>query len=329
MQTSDFDRWRRQAAAKRGRLVLPEGEEPSIVAAAAQLAAEDLAIPVLIGDPEAIEAIADRTGISLGGIEVVNPHLHDVSPYIPLYLHSRPKSSAKLGQRLLKKPLYLGSFMVAAGEVDAMVAGVSQPTARVIEAGQMGIGLAPGISTPSSFFLMVLPEFRGQQDCRMIFADCAVNIEPDAAQLADIALASAASADVLLTEPPRVAMLSFSTRGSARHERVDRVREALERVQAARPELAIDGELQADAALVESIARRKIGTDSPVAGRANVLVFPNLESGNIAYKLTQYLADARAIGPFLQGFSRPISDLSRGASIDDIVNASVIVMAGC
>lgn len=296
-----------RAKAASRRIVLPEGGDPRVQKAAARVAHEGIARVLLIGS-------------AAPGCETLDPATDPRrADLADLVAGRREKMKPAMALRLLSKPAYFAGALVASGAADGLVAGAATPTRRIIEAGQMTIGLADGVETPSSFFLIALA---GRT---LVFADCALNVQPNAGQLADIAIASARSAQALLGAA-RVAMLSFSTLGSGAGAEVDKVREALAIARDRAPDLAIDGEFQADTALNAAIAARK-GAGGAVAGQANVLVFPTLDAGNIAYKLVQELAGARAVGPFLQGFARPVCDLSRGASEDDIVAAIAVTAA--
>ncbi|MBN2593493.1 MAG: phosphate acetyltransferase [Sedimentisphaerales bacterium] len=320
--------FREKARGKNLSVVLPEGRDERIIQAARRLRDENIARPIVLGKPEQLEAAVEKAGVNLDGIETINPkESQKVEYYAETYSSRREGISVDVARRIVVKPLFYGGMMVACGDVDTAVGGVASATATLIQAGVLTVGLADGIKTPSSYFLMVIPDFLGEKDKAFIYADCAVNIDPTAEQLADIALASALSAKRLLDQEPKVALLSFSTKGSGAGASVYKIREALKIARKRQPGLAIDGEFQADSAIVPRVAAKKVKDESAVAGKANVIIFPDLDSGNIAYKLTQYMANAQAIGPFLQGFAKPITDISRGATVDDVV-ATVILTLG-
>ncbi|MFQ6035940.1 MAG: phosphate acetyltransferase [Sedimentisphaerales bacterium] len=322
------DRFRQKAKGKNLSVVLPEGRDERIIRAARILKDEGITRPIVLGRAEQIAAATEKAGISLDGIATINPKENDrLSVYAEQYSRRRQGIPVSIAKRIVAKPLFFAGMMVAQGDADAVVGGVAGATATVIQAGVLTAGLMPTVQTPSSYFLMVIPNFLGEKNKPFIYADCAVNIDPTAEQLADIALASAVSARRILGAEPRVALLSFSTKASASAASVAKVRKALQIARAREPGLAIDGEFQADTAIIPRIAAKKLKTESSVAGKANVLIFPDLNSGNIAYKLTQYMAGAQAIGPFLQGFAKPITDLSRGASVEEIVSAVILTLA--
>ena len=303
------------------RIVLPEGEEERTLKAADVILGEGIAQLVLIGNPDTIAKEAEKFGLkNISKATIVDTKsCEKKQAYAELMAQIRAAKGMTVEKALkqLDSPYYLGTLMIKAGDADGMVAGAICSTADTIRPALQYIKTAPGVSTVSGAFVVVVPKKEYGQDGVFLFADCAVTIAPTAQQLADIAVISAKTAKALAGIDPKVAMLSFSTKGSAQSDEVDKVVEATKLAKAAAPELDIDGEMQADAAMVQKVANLK-APGSNVAGKANVLVFPSLEAGNIGYKLVQRLAGADAVGPILQGMAAPVNDLSRGCSVDDI-----------
>lgn len=314
----------RKSAWKGCRMVFPEGEDERILKAASIAVKKKLARPVFVGDKKKIVKAAKKAKAGLKGIDIIDTSGGVPGRYVKEYARIR-KVPERLAERMLENPLFLAALIVRMGEADAMIAGAVSSSADVITASEGIIGMRKGVSVPSSFFIMEIPGFRNREGGLLLFADSSVNIESTPEQMADIAITTAHTAEELLKWQPRVAMLSFSTKGSAIHPRCDKVIEATRIANRKAPKLAIDGELQGDSALVERTAKKKMKKPGKVGGKANVLIFPDLDSGNISYKLVQTLAKANAYGPILQGFSRPVSDLSRGAKAEDIAGTISIL----
>jgi len=303
------------------KIVLAEGFDPRVLKAAEFLHKNRLVQPVLLGDPAELQKLAGENGVNLEGIEIQNPKTSDkLERYAQEFYELRKHKgiTQEEARKTVENHLYFGAMMVRLGEVAGGVAGSIATTGDVLRAAIQVIGVAPGMKAVSSAFVMVLKDGR-----EFTFGDCAVIPNPDVEQLASIAISSANTHRKLVGSEPRVAMLSFSTKGSAKHEDADKVIAATELVKKMAPELNVDGELQFDAALVEAIGAKK-APGSPVAGKANVFIFPDLDAGNIGYKITQRLAGAEAIGPVVQGLAKPYNDLSRGCSVEDIVNVAAI-----
>ena len=309
------------------KVAFPEATEERILRAARQCLDLKVAHPILIGKPDAIIAQAQTLGISLEGIAIVD-HTDEalVTDYVTRYLRVSTILPEKTLKRMVRQPLNFAVLMEAVGEADCTVAGLVHTTGEVILAAQTILGMQSGIETVSSMGIWSIPGYNGPDGNLLIHADCAVCPDPTPAELADIAISTADTTRCLLDIEPRIALLSFSTKGSAMHEKVDRVVEALSIARQRRPDLLIDGELQVDSAIDAAVAARKIKDPSAVAGKANVLIFPDLNSGNIAVKLVQIFGKASAYGPLLQGFAKPITDLSRGAKVEDIVGAAINVV---
>lgn len=310
------------AKSNKKKIVLPEGNEERTIAAAQKIYDLGLAHPILVGDTNEILAKAKELDVDLSHVEIINPNeAENLQKYINAFYELRKAKGVTMekAEKIVRDPLYFATMMVKLDDADGMVSGAVHTTGDLLRPGLQIIKTAPGVSCVSSFFIMEVPNSPYGDNGLLFFADCAVNPMPNEDMLASIAIATADNARLLSKIDPKVAMLSFSTMGSADHEVVDKVRNAAIKAKELRPDLDIDGELQLDAAIVPKVAKQK-APESKVAGNANILVFPDLQAGNIGYKLVQRFANAEAIGPVCQGFAKPINDLSRGCSSEDIVN---------
>ena len=323
---SVLDSIKEKAKADVKHILLPEGSEERTVQAARIITDEKIAKVTLLGDEEEIKKVAEKFNVCLCGIDIINPLTDpDFEHYANGFYELRKAKgmTPEKARETIKNTLFYACMMIKEGKADGMVSGAINTTGNTLRPGLQIIKMAKGINTISSCFIMEIPNKEYGDNGLMLFGDCAININPNPDELASIAIATANTAKTLLGMDPKVAMLSFSTKGSAKHENVDKVTAALAKVKELAPDLDVDGELQADAAMVPKVAALK-APGSKVAGHANVLVFPDLQAGNIGYKLVQRLAGAEAVGPVSQGFAKPINDLSRGCSIADIVSVVAI-----
>lgn len=323
-----LDQIRAKARDKNRKVVLPEGEEPRTIAAAKEIVEEKIARVTLLGNKDTIAKLASESGLNLDTVTVIDPvssEYHDEFTAEFMKLRAKKKITEDQASEAMKQVLHFGAMMVHKGIADGSVAGAVNTTGNVLRAAIQVIGLAPGINTVSGAFMMTVPEYRGRKNKIFMYGDGAVVPNPTSEQLASIAVSTAETHQKLTGEEPKVALLSFSTKGSASHSDVDKVTAALEILKKDHPELKVDGELQVDAAIVPEIAARK-NPGSVIEGDANVLIFPDLDAGNIAYKITQRLANASATGPIVQGMRLPANDLSRGCSARDIVDVTAIAM---
>lgn len=323
-----FERLTASAKGNPQRLVLPESTEPRTLKAADYIIAEKIANVTFLGKAENVLAKADELGLThIKEANIFNPDdVEFTEKYAELLCELRKKKGMTIDDARyhVKNPLYLGCLMIKNGDADCMVAGALSPTSSVLRAAFQVLKTKPGVSCVSGAFIMLLPKgCQYGENEMLVFADCAVVPDPTTEELAQIAIETAKTTKNIAGLDPVIAMLSFSTKGSASHERVDKVRNATELVHKLAPELKVDGELQSDAAIVESVGKQK-APESEVAGRANTLIFPSLETGNIAYKLVQRIAGAGAVGPILQGLAAPVNDLSRGATVEDIINTIIV-----
>jgi len=321
-----------KAVELRKTIVLPEGNEPRTLKAAEIIKEKGLAKVILVGSENEIRKTAAAEQVDINRVQIVEPAKSEwFNDFVKTFYELRKHKGMDIetAQKIMKDEIYFATMMVHKGYADGLVSGAVHSTGDTIRPALQIIKTKPGIRTVSSSFVMLVPDCELGCSGRFVFADCAVNIDPDENQLAEIAISSAETAKVLCGMEPKVAMLSFSTNGSAKHLFVDKVAKAVKIVKEQAPDLKVGGEIQADAALVASVGKTKC-PGSQIAGEANVLVFPDLQSGNIGYKLVQRLAKAEAIGPFLQGIAKPVNDLSRGCSVADIVNVVAIttVQAG-